>query len=377
MFSTLALGLLLAAPAVITFEGFPDSTILTTQYPGLMFSNTIILTAGISLNEFEFPPDSGVNVASDFGGPISISFATPISSFGAYFTYTQPVTIVGFDAFNNPVVFASSQFSNNEAISGDPGSSPNEFIEVSYGNGLSMVTITGNPLGGSFVLDDATYNPIGASLGPSLGPAPISAVPVGPAYSTADAYQIGYAANLNIGDSVVNLSNSGAQGGFYSAGTTGNLCVNVYTFDPQEEEISCCSCLVTPDGLNSLSVTNDLINNTLTSGITTSVSIALVASVPGTNPGTKSFDQCNPGGIAPGGTPPAGTASGMLSWGTTLEPAANSGAFGVVPVSFRFGALSSSELSSLVTVCGFIQGTGSGFGVCNSCRTGALGGAKQ
>src|SRR5580658_4009339 len=96
----------------ITFEGFPDSTILTTQYPGLMFSNTIILTAGISLNEFEFPPDSGVNVASDFGGPISISFATPISSFGAYFTYTQPVTIVGFDAFNNPVVFASSQFSN-------------------------------------------------------------------------------------------------------------------------------------------------------------------------------------------------------------------------------------------------------------------------
>jgi hypothetical protein len=49
---TLALGLLLAASVVITFEGFADSTILTNQYPGLIFSNTIILTAGISLNEF-------------------------------------------------------------------------------------------------------------------------------------------------------------------------------------------------------------------------------------------------------------------------------------------------------------------------------------
>jgi hypothetical protein len=58
-----------------------------------------------------------------------------------------------------------------------------------------------------------------------------------------DNYQIGYAANLNHGD-------SGAQGGF-AAGSVGNICVNAYTFDPSEEEVSCCSCLVTPNGLNS------------------------------------------------------------------------------------------------------------------------------
>jgi hypothetical protein len=81
--------LALTAPAIlfadtvtINFDGSPDSTILTNQYPCATFSNAIILTAGISLNEFEFPPHSGTNVASDHGGPMSISFVTPTHSFG-------------------------------------------------------------------------------------------------------------------------------------------------------------------------------------------------------------------------------------------------------------------------------------------------------
>ena len=83
-------------------------------------------------------------------------------------------------------------------------------------------------------------------------------------------YQIGYAANLNIGDSVLNLSNDGRQGGFLGAlpfKTEGNICVNVYTFDPAEEEIACCACLVTPNGLNSLSAVSDLTSNPLTPAI--------------------------------------------------------------------------------------------------------------
>ncbi len=56
-----------ASATTLNFEGFPGSTILTTQYPGLTFSNTIILTSGISLNEFEFPPHSGVSVVSENG----------------------------------------------------------------------------------------------------------------------------------------------------------------------------------------------------------------------------------------------------------------------------------------------------------------------
>src|SRR5271157_4977073 len=101
-------------------------------------------------------------------------------------------------------------------------------------------------------------------------------------------YQIGYSANLNIGDSVVNLSNDGFQGGFINAApfkTEGNICVNVYTFDPAEEEIACCACLVTPNGLNALSVKSDLASNPLTPAIPTSVVIKLVASEPGISAG--------------------------------------------------------------------------------------------
>jgi len=152
-----------AETVTLNFEGFPDSTILTTQYPGLTFTNAIILTAGISLNEFEFPPRSGVNVVSDNNGPMTIDFSSPITNFSGYFTYLEPLTLDAFNASDTEVATAASQFSNNLAClagppcPGDRGSSPNEFIELSFAGGISSVTITGDPLGGSFTMDDMTY----------------------------------------------------------------------------------------------------------------------------------------------------------------------------------------------------------------------------
>lgn len=151
-------------PVVIDFEGLPDSTIVTTQYPGLTFTNAIILTSGISLNEFEFPPHSGVNVVSDNGGPITIDFSSPITSFGGYFTYLEPLTVDGFNAANSLVASAASAYSTNDALFGDPGSSPNEFIQVSFTGGISSIMITGDPAGESFALDDATFVPTAASV---------------------------------------------------------------------------------------------------------------------------------------------------------------------------------------------------------------------
>lgn len=145
---------------IITFEEYPDSTSLTTQYPGLTFTNATVITAGISLNEFEFPPHSGTNVVFDDGGPISISFATPVLSFGGYFTYLEPLTLAGFGATSTQVTTAFSAFSNNLALSGDPGSSPNEFLSLAFAGGISSVTITGDPSGSSFVMDDATYSTV-------------------------------------------------------------------------------------------------------------------------------------------------------------------------------------------------------------------------
>ena len=43
----------LAVAAVIDFEGLSDSEAVTTQFTGLAFSHSTVLTAGNSLNEFE------------------------------------------------------------------------------------------------------------------------------------------------------------------------------------------------------------------------------------------------------------------------------------------------------------------------------------
>ncbi|MDQ6687656.1 MAG: hypothetical protein M3Z50_08605, partial [Actinomycetota bacterium] len=59
-----------------------------------------------------------------------------------------------------------------------------------------------------------------------------------------DAYQLHYLANLDAGDGVINITNAGALGGDAfgtAAGTTGRICVNVYAFTPDEQEMACCS----------------------------------------------------------------------------------------------------------------------------------------
>ncbi|MGD1098311.1 MAG: hypothetical protein ABSB35_40805 [Bryobacteraceae bacterium] len=187
-------------------------------------------------------------------------------------------------------------------------------------------------------------------------------------------YQVGYAVNLTVGDSVVNLSNDGFNGG-PGNGTVGNICANTYVFDPQEEEVSCCSCLVTPNGLNSLSATKDLISDTLTPAIPTSIVIKLVSSVPGQD-STHNLTVCNPATVNANIL-----AEGLVAWGSTLEPDLTPGTYEVVQAPFLQGSLNTAsnnpELTALTTVCGFIQANGSGFGVCNSCRTGALGGTKN
>ena len=168
--------ILAAGPIVIDFEGLPDSTIITNQYLGVTFSNAIILTAGISLNEFEFPPFSGSNVASDNGGPLSIAFASPATTFAGYFTHTVPLTLRAFNLANTQVALIPSLFSDNLALSGDLGSHPNEFLQLSFAGGFSRVTITGDSAGGAFVLDDAALT----SAVPE--PSPLSLAFVGVAF---------------------------------------------------------------------------------------------------------------------------------------------------------------------------------------------------
>ena len=91
-------------------------------------------------------------------------------------------------------------------------------------------------------------------------------------------FQTRYSSNLASGDSVINATNTGAGSTSPFPTQNGNICVNVYTFSPDEQLISCCACPITPDGLVSLSARNDLISNTLTPGVPTSIVIKLLAS---------------------------------------------------------------------------------------------------
>jgi len=178
-------------------------------------------------------------------------------------------------------------------------------------------------------------------------------------------FQVRSASNLGIGDSVINITNTGTSSTNAFPAQNGNICVNVYTFSPDEQLISCCSCPVTPDGLDSLSARNDLISNTLTPGVPTSIVTKILAS---------SSATCNASTVSGASV----LATGLAAWGTTIHalpvtPGSPSTTYGVTETPFTPATLSVAELTRITTLCGFIQSNGSGFGICRSCRLGGLG----
>ena len=157
--TVLAASPVLAVPITVDFESFGDLDTVTTQIAGLTFSNTAVLTAGISLNELDFPPHSGANVAFNSGDPITIDFSSPLDSFAAYFTYLAPVTLQAFDSAATLLGSVTSAYASNYVSDGLPASQPNELLQLTGLGLISRVTITGLAGGGSFVMDDLTATP--------------------------------------------------------------------------------------------------------------------------------------------------------------------------------------------------------------------------
>src|SRR5262249_1048680 len=67
----------------------------------------------------------------------------------------------------------------------------------------------------------------------------------------------------------------------------------------------------------------------------------------------------------------------MAAWGTTLDTTPSLGTYATTGAEFMPAILGSGELASIGGGFASILGNGSGFGVCNSCRAGALGAAKS
>ena len=151
-------------------------------------------------------------------------------------------------------------------------------------------------------------------------------------------------------------------------GSAGNICVNMYAFSPDEQLVSCCSCLVTPNGLVSLSVKNDLVSNTLTGIMPNSVVVKLLTV--GAGPGFTGTSCTNSAPLAGSGAFPI--AGGMLAYGTTVHTAPSAGSFAVTETPFLTNAVSLDDLASITNRCTNIVGNGSSFGICRSCRIGGL-----
>jgi hypothetical protein len=160
-------------------------------------------------------------------------------------------------------------------------------------------------------------------------------------------YFVTYYANATIQgapDAVVRVINDG---------DTGNaLWASYYVFDDSQELQECCSCYVSPDGVNSEDVNKDLLGNVLTGKATTKGVIKVISS--STNPGDPTNNTL---------------AAGLRGFATHIQratPAANggSGAFFVTEAPLADSNLAAGEKSMLEQLCKFEILLGSGRGTC-------------
>jgi len=190
-------------------------------------------------------------------------------------------------------------------------------------------------------------------------------------------YNVGYYVNANMGfpDAQLHVSNPGSTGGFGSGDPTtvagGDLCANIYVFTPDQQLAECCSCKVTPNGMQGFSLATDLTSNPLTPIAPHSGAIKIVSSFGGGRRGaglpptvdTSSSRQfCDAGSDY--------WAQGRLeSWITHVRPLGTP-AYTVTEIDFQAAQLSYSELKKLEQQCYAIEanpsngGLGSGHGVC-------------
>jgi len=225
----------------------------------------------------------------------------------------------------------------------------------------------------------ALTNGVGGTLATGAATVVFSDLP--PSIGT---YQIDYlpSAGTGIAAGYIDISNNGSLGADAFgplAGTTGRICVNVYTFTADEQESECCSCLVTPNALVRLTAA-DLIGNP-GNGVTPTLGIVvkLLATIPG--PGVNNQANFNSSACNAAQTfTTANMAPGLVAWSTKFHAnptASPSTVLSATETLFSKQSLSQGELTKLTNLCQFLTGNQSGAGLCKGCSLGGLGAGKR
>jgi len=175
---------------------------------------------------------------------------------------------------------------------------------------------------------------------------------LGVSASAQDVFKINYFANNVAGapDQTVRIDNPGTDG-------TANLCAMIYVFQNDQQLAECCGCLVTSNGLRTLSVGTNLTNNPLTGPATKPANgvIKIVSAAVNDSP-------CDP-------TEDVSPTPSIRAWGSHNQNKVGT-AYPVTETEFSDATLSGEELEfNLETQCSFAQRLGSGKAVC-TCGTG-------
>jgi hypothetical protein len=144
-------------------------------------------------------------------------------------------------------------------------------------------------------------------------------------------------------DAVVRVINDGDTGG--------NLWASYYVFDDSQELQECCSCFVSPDGINSEDVNYNLLSNVLTGKATTKGVIKIISSSVGDATANK-------------------PTAGLHGFATHIQvanpgPNGGSGAYFVTEAPLADANLASGEETMLELLCKFEIILGSGRGTCS------------
>jgi hypothetical protein len=196
-----------------------------------------------------------------------------------------------------------------------------------------------------------------------------------------DAFQVNYASNLQLGDAVVNVTNAGTSAGANVPVPFGNnygdICANIYVFDPDQEMAACCTCLVSPNSLHSWPVgygAGALLSGTGGGNAHHSVTIKLLATNPIPAPNGTTCDPALGYRDAAAHTalPANGyaLAPGMAAWATHSHPT-NTPTVAITETPFENKVLSAGELGKLTQECSAIV-TQQSSQFCPACGLGGL-----